>query len=82
MAEQQVELIRDLARAYGQMNLPAISDMLHPDYVHDTRPQSINIPQQDKTRYLASFGRTLDNWASVGTASHPFGRQPPFFHPR
>jgi len=67
MAEQQVELIRDVGRAYAQMSLPALSNLLHSDYVHVTRPQSLNIPRQNKAEYLEYIGKAFDGWTKVET---------------
>ena len=68
MAEQ-VELIRDVTRAYEQKSLPALSNLLHPDYVHITRPQSVNVPKRNKAQYLEYVRKMFDNWAEIGTVS-------------
>ena len=80
MAEQ-LELIRNLANAYADMNLSAISDVFHPDYVHVVHPQSINVPERNKAQYLEDFGKLFDNWAKVTPVSYSFSRWPTFFHP-
>jgi len=67
MVEQQVELSRELDRAMEQMNLPALSNILHPDYVHITRPQSVNIPKRNKDQTLEYWGGLFSNWATIGT---------------
>ena len=73
MAEQQVEFIRDLTKAYEQKSIPTLSNLLHPDYVHVTRPQSVNIPKQNKAQYLEYFEKMFNNWAEVETVSCFFG---------
>jgi len=50
-------------RAFEQLSIPALSDILHPDYIHVTRPRSINVP---KAQTLEFFGQMFSNWASAG----------------
>jgi len=38
---------------------------LHPDYVHVTRPQSLNVPKQSRAQYLEYLGKVFDGWAKV-----------------
>lgn len=81
MADQQLELIRELNRAYEQMSVLALSDLLYPDYIHVTRPNSLNIPDRNKTQYLEYFENMFSNWTSVGPVSCFLNRQPNLFHP-
>ena len=69
MAEQQVQLIRDLSRAYEQKNITVVSNLFHPDYVHVTRPQSIDIPKQNKAQYLEHLQKAFNAWAEVEPVS-------------
>ena len=69
MAEQQLELARGLARACEQMDLSAMSDILHPDHVHVTLPSSVNIPKQNKAQCLEYYEKIFDNWAKVEPVS-------------
>jgi len=47
------------------MSLPAVSNTLHPDYVHVTRPQSLNVPKQDKAQCLEYYENMFNNWAAI-----------------
>ena len=76
-SEQQLELIRDHIKSYEQMSISAISDDLHPDYVHVTRPESVNVPNRNKAQTIEYYGKMFDNWAKVATASYSFSRLPP-----
>jgi len=67
MVEQQVELARELDSAFEQLSLPALSNVLHPEFVHTTRPQSVNLPKQDKAQCLEYYGKMFNNWAAVET---------------
>ena len=81
MAERQLKLANDVARAYEQMSLSAISNFMHPDYVHVVRPDSTNVPKRNKAQYLEYFGKMFDNWTKLSTVSHSSSRRPTFFHP-
>ena len=72
MAEKQLELIRDLTKAFEQMSLPAVSNVLHSDHVHITLPDSVNVPKQNKAESLEHYRKMFDNWAKVATASYSF----------
>ena len=80
-SERQLELIRDHTKSYQQMRVSAISDDLHPDYIHVTRPESVNVPNQNKAQTLEYYGKMFDNWAKVATASYSFSRLPPPLSP-
>jgi len=67
MAEQQLELIHEITRAFERKDVPAISNLYHPDYVHVTRPQSVNVPKQNKTQTLEYYQKMFDNWAKTAT---------------
>ena len=69
MAEQ-VEILHELNKAIDQMSLTALSNVMHPDVVHVTLPQSVNIPKRNKAQNLEYYGKMFDNWTSVGTVSH------------
>ena len=81
MAEQRLEVIRDLAKAFEQLDLSAVSNVLHSDYVHVILPKSVNVPKQNKAQCLEYYGKMFDNWAKVGTVSYSFSRWPTLFHP-
>ena len=81
MAEQQAEFIRNLTKAYVQRSIPTLSNLLHPDYDHVTRPQSVNIPNQNKAQYLEYVGKMFDNWTDVETVSCFFGSLVDFLSP-
>ena len=74
MAEQQLELIHDTAKAYETMSISALSNILHPDYVHVTRPDSVNVPKQNKAECLEYYRKMFDNWAKVAMVSYSFSR--------
>ena len=65
--EQQLKVILEVVRAYEQMSLSALSNILHPDYAHVVRPDSANIPKRNKAQNLEYFGKMFDNWTKVGT---------------
>ena len=69
MAEQ-VEILRELNRAFEQKDLTALSNVLHPDIVHVTLPQSVNVPKQNKTQTLEYYEKMFNSWATVGTVSY------------
>ena len=74
MAEQQLELIRNLAKGYEQRSVSALSDLLHPDYVHVTRPESVNVPKQNKAQSLEYYEKLFDNWAEVELVGYSSSR--------
>jgi len=67
MAEQ-VEIFREFDTAFEQMSLPALSNILHPDFADwVTLPQSVNVPKRDRAQTLEYYGKIFENWSSVGT---------------
>ena len=70
MAEQQIELLRKLNGAFEQMSLPALSNVMHPDYVHVTRPQSVNVPKRNKAQSLEHYEKMFSNWVAVENVSY------------
>ena len=69
MAEQ-VEILHELNKSIERMSPTALSNVLHPDVVHVTLPQSVNVPKRNKAQTLEYYGKMFDNWTSVGTVSH------------
>jgi len=65
---QQAETLRELDRAFEQMSLPALSNVLHPDFAYwVTLPQSVNVPKRDRAQILEYYGKMFENWSSIAT---------------
>jgi len=64
----QVEVFRELDSAFEQLSVPALSNVLHPDFAYwVTLPQSVNVPKRDRAQTLEYYGKMYENWTSVGT---------------
>ena len=69
MAEQ-VEVLLKYTGAYEKMSLTTLSDVLHPDVVHVTRPQSVNLPPRNKAQDLDHYEKMFNNWVAVENVSY------------
>jgi len=63
----QTEIVHGLDRAFKQLDIPAVLSFLHPDFVHVTLPQSVNVPKRNKAQTAEYYRKMFDSWAAVGT---------------
>ena len=69
MSEQQLKAMQAAIRGCEQMDLEAISDILHSDLVRVTRPSSLNVPKHNKDQCVEYYRKLFDNWAKIEPVS-------------
>ena len=73
MSEQQLKTMQEAIRGAQQMDIEAISNILHSDLVHITRPSSLNVPKHNKDECVEYYRKLFDNWAKVESVSRSLG---------
>lgn len=56
----QIKAIMAWAQGFIESDLEKIEAALHPDYIHDTFPRSLKIPQQNKEQWVENYGKIKD----------------------
>ena len=56
----QTKAIMAWAQGFIDSDLDQISASLHPDYIHDTFPRSLKVPQQNKEQWIESYKKIKD----------------------
>ncbi|KAF9645444.1 hypothetical protein BDM02DRAFT_3120200 [Thelephora ganbajun] len=56
----QTKAIMAWAQGFIDSDVDQIAAALHPDYIHDTFPRSLKIPQQNKEQWIQSYKKIKD----------------------
>jgi len=56
----QTKAIMAWAQGFIDSDLDQIAAALHPDYIHDTFPRSLKIPQQTKEQWIEGYKKIKD----------------------
>lgn len=48
------------AQGFIDSDVDQIAASLHPEYIHDTFPRSLGIPQQNKGQWVEGYGKIKD----------------------
>ena len=56
----QTKAITAWAQGFIDSDVGQIAAALHPEYIHDTFPRSLKIPQQNKEQWVENYGKIKD----------------------
>ena len=57
---EQSKTIMAWAQGFIDSDVDQIAAALHPDYVHDTFPRSLKVPQQNKDQWVEGYKKIKD----------------------
>ena len=62
------------AQGFIDSDVGQIATALHPDYIHDTFPRSLKIPQQNKEQWVESYKKIKDVLKNFKVRTSTFAR--------
>ena len=76
----QTKAIMAWAKGFIDSDLSQIDAALHPEYIHDTFPQSLNIPQRNKKQWVENYKQIMGLLKNFRVCRRVYSWIPPGAH--